>query len=267
MKRTGTLAVALFSFVALAFATPVGPTYENLNSVLWFQTSVDYQANATQTYRSAEKALVRALANPRWTAALEQTSKFQTLPPAVILDLDETVLDNSAHEARLVASGDRSNDAAWESWMNEESAGLIPGALHFLQFARARGVTPLYVSNRTCDPTKANDPTVKLLQKLGVPVDPAAAHVFCRQGAESDKTARRAKCAAKFHILLLIGDQLGDFLTIPAASADLAGRQKLYQAHEALWGERWFQLPNPLYGSWLTALGSTIDQKLSHLKK
>jgi predicted secreted acid phosphatase len=65
----------------------------------------------------------------------------------------------------------------------------------------------------------------------------------------------------------LVGDQLPDFLQVPPESANLDGRQKLYEAHEGLWGERWFQLPNPTYGSWEGAVGYTVERKLSHLRK
>jgi acid phosphatase len=268
MIRTATYAAIIGSFFALALASPAGPTYEDLNAVLWFQTSVEYQASAAQTYHSAEAALRRGLANPDWTAALEQTAKFETLPPAVILDLDQTVLDNSPFEARLVAAGEPFSDAAWSKWANEESAGLVPGAKHFLEFARAKGVATIYITNRTCDPANPDDTLVIVLRKLQFPMEPIAGRLFCAQDKnDKDKTARRAKCAAKFRILLLFGDQLGDFLQIPAESATLDGRQKLYDSHQPMWGERWFQLPNPMYGSWETAAGRTLDEKLSHLRK
>ena len=268
MIRTGLCLAVLCSFFSLASASPAGPTYENLNAVSWIQTSVEYRASAVQTYHSGEAALLRGLNNPHWTAALEQNANFETLPPAVILDLDETVLDNSVFRARLAASGQEFTYAAWTKWMNEQSAGLVPGAMHFLQFAQANRIATLYITNRTCDPTKADDPTVKLLRGLHVPAEPVADRLFCaRDDNDTDKTARRAACAAKYRILLLFGDQLGDFLQIPSGSANLDGRQKLYEAHEALWGERWFQLPNPTYGSWEGAVGFTVEQKLSHLRK
>ncbi len=259
MIRIGAWVAVVSSFLMLAFAAPVRPTYENLNAVLWIQTSVEYQASAAQTYHSAELALLRGLNNPHWSAALEQNANFETLPPAVILDLDETVLDNSVFRARLVASGQQFTPAAWAKWVNEQSAGLIPGAMHFLQFAQANGVATLYITNRTCDPTKADDPTVKLLRGLHVLAEPVADPLF--------KTPRRAGCAAKYRILLMFGDQLADFLQIPPESANLDGRQKLYEAHEGLWGERWFQLANPTYGSWEGAVGYTVERKLSHLRK
>jgi acid phosphatase len=69
---------------------------DNLNAVLWVQTSVEYRANSLQAYALAGRLLDDALADPRWTAALEQTGgDYRDLPPAVIVDVDETVLDNS----------------------------------------------------------------------------------------------------------------------------------------------------------------------------
>jgi acid phosphatase len=98
--------------------------------------------------------------------------------------------------------------------------------------------------------------------------EPVADRLFCSRGDDdTDKTGRRAECAAKYRILLLLGDQLPDFLQIPPESANLDGRQKLYEAHKGLWGERWFQLANPMYGSWEGAVGYTVDRKLSHLRK
>jgi 5'-nucleotidase (lipoprotein e(P4) family) len=268
MIRIAAYAAIISSFFALALASPAGPTYEDLNAVLWFQTSVEYQASAAQTYHSAENALLRGLRDPHWTGALEQTSHFESLPPAVILDLDETVLDNSPYEARLVASGEPYSDAAWTKWANEESAGLVPGAMHFLKFARAKGVATIYITNRTCDAANPADPLVAVLRKLQLPTEPIAGRLFCAKDKnDKDKTARRAMCAAKFRILLLFGDQLGDFLQIPPESATLEGRQKLYDAHQAMWGERWFQLSNPMYGSWEPAAGRNLDEKLSHLKQ
>jgi 5'-nucleotidase (lipoprotein e(P4) family) len=211
---------------------------------------------------------LRGLNNRHWTAALEQTRSFENLPPAVILDLDETVLDNSVFESRLVAASGHFTDEAWTKWIDEKSAALVPGALHFLQFAQAHGVATIYVTNRSCDPTNPDDVTVKVLENLHVPIETISARLMCSQDRkDEDKTLRRMKCAKQFRILLLVGDQLGDFLQIPSTSATLDGRQKLYEAHQNLWGERWFLLPNPMYGSWESAVGYDTNQKLSHLKK
>ena len=267
MLRSVASVAAMCSLLLLGAAPRAEPTYANLNAVLWMQTSVEYRASALETYRSGKSALVRALKDPHWTAALEQTGDFSKLPPAVILDLDETVLDNSPFEARLAASGQDYSDKAWDAWVNERAAGLLPGAKDFLEFATANHVTPVYITNRVCDPAKADDPTAQVLRKLGLPLDPAPEHLLCDDGNKGDKTERRRKCAAKLRILLMFGDQLGDFLPIPPASANLGGRDKLFAANEKMWGERWFQLPNPMYGSWEAAVGFTVPEKLTHLRQ
>lgn len=271
MSRTAIANAFLCSLLIFGFAQPTAPpTYENLNAVLWMQTAVEYKAAAVQTYRLAQAASLQGLRDPHWTAALEQSGDFSNLPPAVILDLDETVLDNSAFNARLVASPVPLNEigAEWAKWMNERGAGLVPGAMDFLQFAHANGVTPIYITNRRCDSSREDDPTVEVLRKLQAPLDSAVERLFCaKDSKDTDKGPRRRSVAAKFRIILLFGDQLGDFLSIPSDEASLAGREKLFVAHQSLWGERWFQLPNPMYGSWEAAVGYMVPDKLKHLRQ
>lgn len=269
MMRCAAFMAVFVSLFALIAARPVAaPTYENLNAVLWMQTSVEYRANSTEIYRAGEAALLRSLADHHWTAALEQTGDFANLPPAVVLDLDETVLDNSAFEARLTASGAPWSRDAWITWVNAESATVIPGAMHFLEFARDHHVAPIYITNRACDAMNPADPTVQLLHKLNLPLATGADWLQCEQpGAGSDKTSRRIATAKHYRILLLFGDQLGDFLTIPKDSANLAGREKLFEDHQVMWGDRWFQLANPTYGSWEGAMGYTVEQKLPYLRQ
>jgi acid phosphatase len=178
------------------------------------------------------------------------------------------VLDNSPFEARLVASGAAWSKDSWQTWVNEENATMIPGSMDFLQFARTQHVAPIYITNRACDPTSDADPTVQQLRKLKMPVATGSDWLLCEQpGAGSDKSARRAEVARHYRILLMFGDQLGDFLGIPKASANLAGREKLFEDHQAMWGGRWFQLPNPTYGSWEGAMGYTVAEKLPYLQK
>src|SRR5229473_2100521 len=148
MLRSRWLAAALFSVPALA-QTPAAtaPKYEDLNAVLWVQKSVEDAGVLTETYRTAERTLTRAIENKHWTAALEQTGKFEDLPPAVILDLDETVLDNSPFMAQLVLSGQAFTDPAWDKWVAEARATALPGAVRFLNSAFLAGVAPIYITN------------------------------------------------------------------------------------------------------------------------
>jgi acid phosphatase len=235
-------------------------TYENLNAILWMQRSAEYQAAARQTYRAAEDALTRALEDVNWTAALEQFGDYRDKPPAVILDLDETVLDNSPFQARLTRDGKAYSDAGWQAWVAEEAAGSVPGAIEFLKFAHANGVVPVYITKRTCNPADPKDPTVAVLRKLDAPF--LSANLLCRDRT-SDKSPRRAIAQATYRILLLIGDDFNDFLT---AAATVEQRQRQFDLHQRFFGERWFLLPNPSYGGWEGAVGRQLNQKLDKLR-
>jgi len=235
------------------------PEPEMLNSVLWAQTSVEHDAAYLQAYRLARIMLDRARADRSWSAALEQTSGFQRLPPAVILDLDETALDNSPEEAEQVIAGNRTN--LWEDWVRQERATALPGALEFLRYAQSRGVTLFYVSNRAAAEKEA---TRRVLVKLGFPLDPKVDTLYFRGEKPewgSDKGPRRAAIAAKYRILLLIGDDFGDFLSGVRVSVE--ARRKLAAEHASYWGERWIVLPNPMYGSWDSTMYG-FDTKMSY---
>jgi acid phosphatase len=245
----------LVAFLAGVTAALGQSAHENLNAVLWIQTAAEKRALAVQTYRAAERQLLAALKDPNWTAALEQTGDYQKLPPAVILDLDETVLDNSAIMARLVLEKNSFSEAAWARWINERRAPAIPGAVDFLKVAHANGVAVFYVTNRVCDPTKTDDPTADVLRSLSLPFSPH--RLFCRTGS-ADKSSRRQRIAGNHRVLLLIGDDLNDFVTL-SDRATVEARRTLTAAHDRYWGDRWFVLPNPMYGSWERAVGKKLE--------
>ena len=242
---------SVYLFIFASFAASQGT--ENLNAVSWMQTAAEYQAIARQTYAAGQFALERALAQPRWTAALEQipdiTGDFQKMPPAVILDLDETVLDNSPLQARNVVRRQSFSDPVWQSWVLEKKAGLVPGAREFLAFAHARGVVPYYITNRQCEPEKDDDPTVAVLRLRQLPF--SSNRLLCRTDS-GDKATRRRHVARTHRVLLIFGDDLNDFVTLPL---QVGPRAEFVAAHSGYWGERWFMLPNPTYGSWERSVG------------
>ena len=137
-----------------------------LNAELWMRTAVEYRANCLTVFALARVRLDEALADRSWTA-YDQTGDYQSLPPAVILDLDETVLDNSPYEANLVVSGSSFDPKTWNAWINAEQAKAVPGAVEFTRHAAASGVTVFYVSNRNADQKQA---TRDNLEKLGFPL-------------------------------------------------------------------------------------------------
>lgn len=232
---------------------PVDPGRdERLTAILWAQTSAEYRVLATSTYAQARAALDRALADPTWTAAVEQTGDYAALPPAVIADVDETVLDNTPHGAELVLAGKRFGPATWKPWVERAIAEPVPGADAFARYAAERGVTMFYVTNRDAD---EEDATRRNLLAQGFPVSEAVDAVLT-QGEKpeyvSDKTSRRAEVARTHRVLLVIGDDLNDF--VAGARALPEERIAVAERHAARWGTSWFLLPNSEYGSWERAL-------------
>ena len=260
-----TLLLLLSTFLTVAgcaarTATPsaapaeVTGTHENLNAVLWVQSAIEYEASALQAYRLAQLQLDAALKDPGWTAAIEQqTSDSSTLPPAVIVDVDETVLDNSYYQARMVRDGTAFSAATWDAWVQEERATAIPGARDFAQYATERGVTVFYITNRTQNIEEA---TRRNLAAEGFPIVEGEDTVLTRgerpEWKASAKGPRRAHVAQRFRVLLLIGDDLGDFVV--DASGTPEERRARTAPHEEWWGRRWIMLPNPTYGSWEIAI-------------
>jgi len=202
------------------------------NDVRWFRTSAEYRALARQAYRAAADhlpELSRGLAERSW---------------AVILDADETVLDNSEYQRRRVLLDSGYTDASWSAWVNERAAPAVPGAPGYSRRVHALGGRVVVVTNRAaavCDATRAN------LASVGFEAD----LVLCQPPREGDKNPRfqrvqrgtAAPGVPPLTVLEWVGDNILDFPGMsqaarndPRALADL--------------GARYFILPNPMYGSW-----------------
>ncbi|MBK6766142.1 MAG: hypothetical protein IPG71_07400 [bacterium] len=225
-------------------------THELLHSVLWMQRSAEYYAACETVYMGALDALDRALADTSWTAATEQKPPFGSKPPAIIVDCDETVLDNSAYEARLILDK-TSYPTGWDDWCNEASASALPGAVEFLREADKRGVAVFYVTNRDA---KLDESTWQNLRTLGFPQTNTAEQVMCkdeRDGWGSDKSTRRDYISRTHRIVQVAGDNLDDFIGYKKTTIE---RERLAKDHMSWWGTRWLMLPNPAYGSWERAL-------------
>lgn len=227
----------------------------NLHSTLWAQTAVEYEGAARQAYALAEIQMERALRDSAWTASVAQgqaaPARYRRKPPAVVLDVDETVLDNGAYQARLILDNASYASDTWKQWVREEQAEPVPGALRFTRMAVDRGVQVIYLTNRDADvesATRAN------LRAHGFPVDDAPDAVLTQyeQTGWGPKQARREWVAERYRVLLLIGDNFGDF--VPAADTSVAARQVRGRAFREYWGRRWIVLPNAQYGSWEGAL-------------
>lgn len=233
--------------------------YANLNAVAWMQTSVEHDLVYRSIYRGASDRMLQALADPDWDALVpgDRDRDARGLPPAVIVDIDETVLDNSPYQARLLRDGARYEKTSWNAWCREQAARALPGAVEFAQLAARHGVTVFYVSNRSMEVAAE---TLANLRATGFPIA-AGADVYFGQGMEvagctavdrSDKSCRRRLVGRSHRVLLQLGDQLGDFAEIPPGTP--AARREAATRWSDWFGERWFMLPNPTYGNWESAL-------------
>ena len=256
--RADALAEALENMPEPPTVVADGPApHDNLNAVAWVQTSQEYRGLATQAWRAGAANLERALATPDWDALVpaDRANPPTGLPPAVIVDIDETVLDNSPYQARLIRDGGHYDDITWDAWVNERAAAAVPGALEFARAAAARGVTIYYVSNRA---VHLEESTLANLRALGFPLDDPAQFLglgFHVDGCEqhgSEKGCRRQWVGRTHRVLMQFGDQIGDMATVLANTP--AGRDAAMAPHDGWIGQRWFLLPNPTYGSWEPAL-------------
>jgi len=232
-----------------AAATPLRDTHERLQAVLWMQTAAEYWVQASAAYRTAQTTLDVALKDTSWTAALEQAAGYEALPAAVILDLDETVLDNSPSQAQLVLDRAEYTTRTWDEWVEKASATAIPGVTDFLALAQRRGVKIFFITNRMAAQQAA---TLKNLAALGITASDDTVLCVGENGWTSDKTARRASVAKSYRVLMLVGDDLNDFVS----TANLTPPQRigLAMTHTGRWGSQWILIANPLYGSWERAL-------------
>ncbi|MGF7176397.1 5'-nucleotidase, lipoprotein e(P4) family [Azospirillum doebereinerae] len=247
---SGAVAVSLMAVAPALAADPV-PQNDLLNAELWMQRSVEYKANALAVYALGKIQLDKALADKSWTAAPEQTGAYQDLPPAVVLDLDETAMDNSAYQVGLVTTGTDFSPKTWDAWVKAEKATAVPGAVEFTQYAESKGVKVFYVSNRTGD---QEEPTRRNAQALGFPMG-GNVDTFLMSKEKPDwgsaKSTRRAVIAKDYRIVLLFGDNYGDFSD--ASSGGEAERLKAFEADKAHFGRDWLMLANPGYGSFESA--------------
>ena len=240
-----TVVIAL-SAVTVRAETPVPQDWLEAN--LWTQRSVEYKGNALTVYALARFRLDQALADSKWTAApAEQKSDYENLPPAIVLDVDETVLDNSLYQVWSMKSGNPFNVATWNQFCNDKVARAIPGAVEFTKYADSKGVKVFYITNRAAEVEKS---TRENMEALGFPMG-GNVDTFLMQNEKpewgSKKSTRRAFVAKDYRILLGFGDNFGDFDDRYTSSE--ADRLKFFEESRERWGREWLVIANPTYGS------------------
>lgn len=231
------------------------------------QSAAEYQANSIQLYQAAAANLTDLINNKNHTALTEQKEGYQELPPAIILDVDETVLDNSSYEAKLVMENQSYDRESWNHWISLKQAKAVPGVVAFLNKAEQLGVTIFFVTNRKCDsaesdPCPQDKQTFENLQNVGIK-SATIENVMLRDEQEEwtrDKTSRRIYVAENYRVIMLFGDNLADFIADTVKTRE--ERSALINQHLERWGHSWFMLANPTYGGWQSVLDEPVESNL-----
>jgi len=207
-------------------------------SVLWYQKSAEMKALYYQSYNMAKIALDNQLKK------CKASDK-----KAIILDIDETVLDNSPYQAMMIEKGVAYSPKTWKEWTKTANAKPTPGVIDFLNYAKSKGVELFYVSNRDMD---ERDATLKNMIKENIPFADTT-HIFLKVNGQSNKTGRYKSIEKKNKILLTIGDNLRDFNEIFANRKTNYGLN-MVDSLKNQFGENFIILPNPMYGDWEKAI-------------
>ncbi|MFP4470009.1 MAG: 5'-nucleotidase, lipoprotein e(P4) family [Bacteroidales bacterium] len=212
------------------------PDNSLLVATLYHQHSAERDALCYQAYN---------IAHDRLDEILEKNAGDTAL--AIVLDLDETVLDNSPYEAQTI-KGNYTYPTGWDEWMHAAAATAIPGAVEFLQYAAEQGIEIFYITNRK---EKYRQATLENLQKLGIA--PATGNHLLLRTDVSTKEPRRQEVLKNHRIIMLFGDNLADFSSVFDGEKSTAQRAALVDSLQQAFGKRYIVFPNAMYGDWLNA--------------
>jgi 5'-nucleotidase (lipoprotein e(P4) family) len=220
--------VMLWSGVA---AQPASLTHEL--GIKYMRDSEEYATLARQTYRLAGEAVTRAAGSAG--------------PWAVVLDIDETALDNSTYELERAAYGLPFDALSWNAWVERRNATAVPGAVEFVRLVRRATGHVAWISNRevaVIDATRANLKTADLWNdddRLCLQKTPQ----HTKGDRRREVVGGKGDCAwpaTPMRVVVFVGDQLGDF---PEST------EQIPQAgNDSAFGRTCFLLPNSMYGAW-----------------
>lgn len=216
---------------------------ENTMSTYWYQTSVEAKALYLQGYKLATKNLAQII------------KKHHKKPIAIVLDIDETVLDNSQYQAQNIKDGTGFNPKTWDEWVQLGKAKAVPGAKEFLRFANKNKVKIFFISDRDGNQV---DITKKNLENEGIPVQSTKNLLFKNLGT---KVERMNSVKKHYDIVMLFGDNICDFGDFSKTS--MADREKKLEEVKAEFGDKFIIFPNPMYGSFETTIYKEKNVKKS----
>ena len=205
-----------------------------LQAQVWTQNSAEYRALCYQAFNAAKMNL----------DAIFFFEKKYDKPLAIIADVDETVLDNSPYDGKLILNNTSYNRESWVEWGNLEIAEAIPGSLDFLKYASEKNIEIFYISNRYSEQLES---TVNNLKKLGFP-DAKKSNVLLRNDGRS-KSERRKSVFKNYEVIMLLGDNLSDFNDEFEEKLSTE-RTKYTDNLSSEFGTKLIVLPNPNYGDW-----------------
>ncbi|MDX1517134.1 MAG: HAD family acid phosphatase [Woeseiaceae bacterium] len=233
--------------------------------LLWVKHAAEYRALTRQAYATAIRDLPRFVDDRAWNA-LPQQRDAESLPPAVILDVDETVVSNVDFQMNFVPPF---TNEKHDEWNRTHDAIPVDGAKEFIDAARALGVAVFFVTNRPCrakrdtvDPCPQRQTTIGDLREVGIEADPSQVLLSEERGWTREKLSRRLHVARTHRVIMLFGDDYGDFVecsrekpALPCQTAATAvSRAAALDAYDHYWGNGWYVLPNPMHGSWTSFL-------------
>jgi len=233
-----------------------GPSEDSkLSAVLWQQTSAEYEALCHQAFNAAAYRLaiisnsgLDVIDQETGAAIVDQSSPNKKM--AIVMDLDETVLDNSPYNGWLIENNKTYNAESWTEWCNLAKAELVPGALEFIEKSKNQGIKIMYISNRSVDDLEA---TISNLQNSGITVD--RSDVLLKT-ENSEKIKRREQVMGSYNIVMLIGDNLADFTDAFDQELSINKRKVLIEKYRNDFGKKFIVLPNVMYGDWENTLKS-----------
>ena len=249
MCLAATLLVQGQAFAAESMTSTAG------NAILWVQTSAEYRALCYQAYNAA-LAQVKAAKDSSSSGGCNASSGK---PLAIVLDCDETVVDNSPFFEETFKSLDENTSMEstlrkFGEWIASGKAKAMPGALEFLQNVDALGAAIFYVTNK---PEGMKPATLTHMKSLNFPqVDDA--HVLLNSG-DSNKEPRFTEIEKSYNVVVYLGDSMHDF-PIGMYGQDSAGRKAITDEKRADFGKKYIVLPNPMYGSWMGGMSSNYGK-------
>ena len=201
------------------------------HSLYWQKNSAEYFALSYQAYNVAKFRL-----DDKLNSELNKR-------PAIVIDLDETVLNNLPYNEKLIDSSEVFTQESWSRWVNKKIATKVPGSLEFINYAKSKNVKIVYLSNRRVEnynPTKEN------LINLGYPFDEDT--LMLLRDETGDKTGRR-NTLNDYEIIMLLGDNLADFDSVFYKKSNKERIQSV-DSLSKMFGDKFIVFPNLIYGDW-----------------